>query len=130
METVRRFLLEIPIQEPYSVELERATLTLLAAESRLRREGTLAAALITASTSDSGRLVCLIEASTSRAARRLVALALLPAGRLREVSDRLVGAGPLGARDPDPVPDLGSGAESELVEDVVDVGFDGSLGDE
>jgi hypothetical protein len=88
--------------------------------------------MIAAVIEDNGRLVCLIEASSIHAVRRLVALALLPSGRIHEVSHldapRASGAPP----DPgsDPGSDLGPGFESKLVEDVVDTGLDGSLGDE
>ena len=71
-----------------------------------------------------GRLVCLIEAPTMGYVRDLVALAFLPAHRLREISGV-----DLPCRQ-DPVGDLGSGVQSELVEDVVDVGLDGPLGQE
>lgn len=132
LEDVRCFLVEIPVAEPALVELERATGTLRAAQARLPGRGALPNAEIVEVVLDNGRLVCLIQAPSLLDVRRLVALALLPGGRIREVpsvdSARLRSS--WSAPRLDPGGDLRPGAESELVEDVVDVSFDGPLGDE
>jgi hypothetical protein len=80
------FLVEIPMDDVGRLELERATRTLDAAQTRLRRSAADAIAIAGVSRLD-GRLVCLIEAPSLDVVRRLVALALLPAGRIREVGD-------------------------------------------
>ena len=68
------------------LELERAVRMLDAAITRMP-ESTIATRTILAGHSrDDGRLVCLIEAASLESARRLVSLALLPPGRLREIS--------------------------------------------
>ena len=72
------------------LELERAVRMLDAAITRMP-ESTIATRTIVAGHSrDDGRLVCLIEAASLESARRLVSLALLPPGRLREIT-RLAG---------------------------------------
>ena len=108
------------------LELERAVWMLDAAITRMP-ESTIATHTILAGHSrDDSRLVCLIEAANLESARRLVSLALLPPGRLREITPlegtQLLGGHPGGDADP--------GVHSELVEDVVDVGLDGALGQE
>ena len=118
------FLVEIPVPQSDGVELERATRALRAAQSRLSRNAIAVRLLIAGFTKGDGRLVCLVEAPAAEAVRKLVALAFLPAGRIREVSVVVSVGGQ------DPSGDLGSGAEAQLVEDVVDMRLHGSLGDE
>jgi hypothetical protein len=83
---MRYFLVEIPVLIPDRFEMERATRTLNAAQFRLSGSTMAAGPLIAAVLRDSGRLVCLIEAPSIPDLRRLIALALLPAGRIREIS--------------------------------------------
>ena len=79
------------------LELERAVRMLDAAITRMP-ESTIATHTILAGHSrEDGRLVCLIEAPSIESARRLVSLALLPPGRLREIS-RLAGTPLLGSQ--------------------------------
>src|SRR4051812_32569836 len=127
---MRCFLVEIPLPQPDPAELERARWTLWSAESRLSRSGNPASARVVSIASDNGQMVALIEAPTLAVVRQLVALALLPAARIREVSSRLAVRARFGAGGQRPGADLGAGADPELVEDVVDVGLDGALGDE
>ena len=124
------FLVEIPLPQPEPAEVERARWTLWSAQSRLNGTGNPASAHVVSIASDNGRMVALIEAPTLAEVRQLVALALLPAARIRDVSSRLTVGGRFGIGAQHPGADLGPGAESELVEDVVDVGLDGALGDE
>lgn len=119
------FLFEVHMHGAGQVELSRAVRMLEAAQARLWRTPT--TPVVAGFIREDGRLVCLIEATSAESARRLVSVALLPAGRIREITDvtgtRLLGRGyPRGDVDP--------GVESELVEDVVDVGLDGPLGQE
>ena len=109
------------------LELERAVRMLEAAQDRLQDEPRMARPIIAGISHDDGRLICLIEATTLAAARRTVAVALLPPGRIREIA-RITGSRLLGARHPRS--DVDPGAETELVEDVVDVRLDGTLGQE
>jgi hypothetical protein len=81
------FIVEIPMDDVGRLELERATRTLDAAQTRLRRSAADARMAIAGVSRLNGRLVCLIEAPSLDVVRRLVALALLPAGRIREVGD-------------------------------------------
>lgn len=68
------------------LELERAARMLEAAHTRLRRTATAAHTIVAGLTGDDGQLVCLIEASSLETARRLVCMALLPTGRIREIT--------------------------------------------
>ena len=109
------------------LELERASRMLGAAQSRLQRAGMITHTIVAGLSREDDRLLFVIEARDPDAARRLFAVALLPTGRIREITivpdERLLaGRHPRG--------DVDSGAESELVEDVVDVGLDGALGQE
>jgi hypothetical protein len=120
------FLVEIHMSDAGEPDLERAVRMLEAAQGRAQA-GAVACPIIAGISREDGRLLCLIEAASLAVARRTVAIALLPPGRIREVthitSRRLPGARhPRGDADP--------GAETELVEDVVDVRLDGPLGDE
>ena len=120
------FLVEIHLSNAGEPELERAVRMLEAAQERLGA-GAAARPVIAGVSREDGRLICLIEAATPAAARRTVAVALLPSGRIREVA-RIPGSASLGARHPRR--DAGPGAEAELVEDVGDVGLDGALREE
>jgi hypothetical protein len=127
------FLVEIPVMQSNGVDIERAARTLASAQLRLSARAIAVRLHGAGVTSDDGRLVCLIETEAVEVVRSLVALALLPAGRIREV--RLlavpgVGCGPSAGGGPDPVADLAPGRETELVQGVVDVSFHGAFGDE
>lgn len=109
------------------VELERALRLLEAAQARMGGKATVTRTLMAGLSREDGRLICLIEATSIDAARRLVRLALLPPGRIREITH--LARGPLlGSRDPRG--DADPGVETKLVEDVVDVCLDGPLGQE
>ena len=107
-------------------ELERAVRMLNAAQTRIRGSGIATRTTIVGLSRADSRLVCLVDVPSLEAARRLVGVALLPGGRIREITHvagtHLLGGHP--GRDVDP------GVEAELVEDVVDVGLDGALGQE
>jgi hypothetical protein len=121
------FLVEIHMADASEPELERAVRML---EGALRRSSAATSATRPISagiTRGDGRLICLIDAATLAAARRIVAVALLPPGRIREIVE-IPSGGLLGARHPGG--DVHARAEAELVEDVVDVGLDGPLGQE
>ena len=120
------FLVEVQMSNANEPELERAVRMLETAQGRFRG-GAIDRPIIAGISRADGRLICLIEAATLASARRTVAVALLPPGRIREIAhitgSRLSGPGhPRGDVDP--------GAEAELVEDVVDMRLDGSLGQE
>ena len=104
--SVSVFLIEIHMADAGELEVERAARMLDAAQIRMRGSPTVTRSL--------------------ESARRLVRMALLPAGRIREITHPagtlLLGSHPGGDVDP--------GVESELVQDVVDVGLDGALGQE
>ena len=121
------FLVEIHLADAGELVLERATRMLEAAQARLRSAGVVTRTIVAGVSGDDGRLLYVIEAGGPDTARRLFAVALLPAGRIREITldagGRLL-PGRYPGRDVDP------GAEAELVEDVVDMGFDGALGQE
>lgn len=121
------FLVEVHLAAADELELERALRLLEAAQDRMRGTGSGTRTIIAGVTRDDGRLVCLVEAPSLAAARRLVSLALLPPGRIREIS-HLAGTHLLGVRHPGS--DVDPGVETELVEDVVDVRLDGALGQE
>jgi hypothetical protein len=108
-------------------ELERGTRMLVAAQSRMRGQTTFARTMFTGLSREDGRLVYLVEAASLESARRMLSLALLPPGRIREITN-LANAHLLPGRHPRG--DAGPGVEAELVEDVVDVGLDGPLGQE
>lgn len=108
-------------------ELERATRMLVAAQSRMRGQASFARPMFAGLSREDGRLVCLVEAASLESARRLVSLALLPPGWIREITN-FADAHLLGGRHPRG--DADPGVEAELVEDVVDVGLNGPLGQE
>lgn len=130
---MRRFLVEIHVPQSDAASLERATRTLWTAQSRLSTDATTARLLSVRVTEGDDRLVCLIEAPTIDAVNRLLELAFLSTRRIREAAasdvSGLVGATPRAGRQ-DPGGDLRSRVEPQFVEDVVDVGLDGALGDE
>lgn len=100
---------------------------LVAARSRLRESEGGPRPVLAGLIREDARLICLIEAATLESARALASLALLPPGRIREITDladmRLVGGGHPGG-------DVDPRAEAEFVEDVVDVGLDRALREE
>ena len=110
-----------------ALELERAVRMLGAAQSRMRGQASFARMMFAGLSREDGRLVCLVEVASLESARRMVSLALLPPGRIREITN-LADAHLLGGRHPRG--DADPGVETELVEDVVDVGLDGPLGQE
>ncbi len=127
MDGMPHFLVEIHMADAGALELERAVRMLEAAQDRLLGSAAVPRPVIAGRSSEDGRLICLIEAADAASAWRTVGLALLPAWRIREVTaivpGRLSGAG-------HPRSDAGPGPESELVQDVVDVGLDRPLGEE
>jgi hypothetical protein len=118
------FLVEVHMHDAGQLELERAVRMLEAAQSRSVGTETLTPTVIAGFSREDGRLVCLIDAASLASARRLVGVALLPAGRIREITP-VTGRRLLDARHPGG--DVDPGVEPELVEDVVDVGLDGAL---
>lgn len=107
------------------LELERAGRMLEAAQTRMRGTATVTRTIVAGLSREDGRLIYLIEATSLESARRLVSVALLPPGRIREIT-HLAGTHLLGSRHPGG--DVDPGIESQLVEDVVNVGLDGALG--
>lgn len=79
------FLVEIPVPESDRVDVGRALRTLRAAQSRLGERAVAVRPLLAGVIDQEGWMVFLMEAVTIEAARSLVSLALLPAGRIREV---------------------------------------------
>ena len=121
------FMVEIFMADAGQLVLERATWLLEAAQSRLGTAGMSTRTIVAGLSREDDRLLYLIEARSRDVVRRLFAVALLPDGRIREIT--LVGGGRLLlARDPGG--DMDPGAEPQLVEDVVNVGLDGALGQE
>ena len=121
------YLVEVHMADAGAFELERATRMLVAAQSRMRGQASFARTMFAGLSREDGRLVYLVEAASLESARRMVSLALLPPGRIREITN-LADAHLLGGRHPRG--DADPGVEAELVEDVVDVGLDGPLGEE
>jgi hypothetical protein len=117
------YLIEVQLANASEVDLERAVRMLDAAMSRMPDSTNQARTITAGHTRDDGRLVCLIEAASADAARRLLGVALLPGGRIREIT-LLAGTDLLGHN---PGGDAGPGVDAELIEDVVDVGLDGAL---
>ena len=79
------FLVEIPVSQSGAPDLFRAMRTLRTAQLRQRQGGIAVRPLLAGVANDDGRLVFLIEARSIEAVHGLVSLALLPAGRIREV---------------------------------------------
>ncbi len=125
--TVPTYLIEVHLADAGAFELERATRMLVAAQSRMRGQASFARTIFAGLSREDGRLVYLVEAASLESARRMVSLALLPPGRIREITN-LADAHLLGGRHPRG--DADPGVETELVEDVVDVGLNGPLGQE
>ncbi len=121
------FLVEIHMSGAGQLELDRALELLEVAQSRLREGDTQMSAITAGFSRVDGRLVCLIKATNLESARLLVSVALLPSGRIREIT-HLTQRRLLGSRDPGG--DVDARVETELVEDVVDVGLDRPLGQE
>jgi len=121
------FLVEIHMPDARQFEMERATRMLETAQSRLRRAGTITRTIVAGLSREDDQLLYLIEAPSPDSARRLFAVALLPAGRIREIT-HVTGRRLLRSRHPGG--DIDPGVESKLVEDVVDVGLDCALGQE
>lgn len=121
------FLIEVHVADAGAFELELAIGMLAAAQTRLSRSESELRTILSGFSREDGRLISLVDAPSLDVARRLVSLALLPLGRIREltpVANRaLLDAGHPGS-DGDPR------LEAELVEDVVDVSLDGPLGQE
>lgn len=127
------FLVEIPVPQSDGVDIDRAVQTLQTAQSRLSDGAIAVRTLFAGAASDDGRLVCLIKAKAIEQVRRLVALALLPTGRIREVRYlTLPGAncGHSAGRGTNPGADLAPRVDAELVQNVVDMRFHGSFGHE
>jgi hypothetical protein len=126
IQTVSVVLIEVHMAGAGEPELALAVRMLDAAQTRMREAAIVTRTIMAGLSREDGRLVWLVEATGLDSARRLVSLALLPPGRIREIT-HLAGAARLGT---DPRGDVDSGVESELVEDVVDVRLDGALGQE
>ena len=124
---VPHFLVEIHLADAVQRELERASRMLGAAQSRLRRAGIVTRTIVAGLSHEDDRLLFVIEARDPASARRLFALALLPGGRIREIT--LVADWRLLLRG-HPGGDVDPRVEPELVEDVVDMGLDRALGQE
>src|SRR6266508_3392094 len=116
--TVSVFLIEVHMAGAGELELEHALRMLDAAQTRMRESETAKRTIMAGLSHEDGRLVCLIEATSLASAQRLVSLALLPPGRIREIT-HVTGTRLLGGRHPGG--DVDPRVESELVEDVVDV---------
>ena len=121
------FLIEIHMADAGTLEVERAGRMLDGAQARMQGTAIATRTIIAGLSRGDGRLVCLIEARNFDAARQLVSLALLPSGRIREIT-HLTGTDLL--RSQHPGSDVDPGVDAELVEDVVDVRLDGALGQE
>jgi len=80
------YLVEVRMTNVGQHELERVKPMLKAAQSHLRGSGIVARLVASGLSREDGRLLCLIEASDPASARRLVSVALLPAGRVREIT--------------------------------------------
>ena len=81
------FLIEIHMADLGVRELERATRMLVAAQSRMGGSMPVTRTTFVGLSREDGRLVCLIEAPSLVSARRMLGLALLPPGRIREITD-------------------------------------------
>ena len=121
------FVVEIYIADAGHLVLKRASRMLEAAQFRLRTAGTVTRTIMASHSREDDRLLYVIEAGNPDAVRRLFAVALMPAGRIREIT--LIASGRLSAAR-HPGGDVDPGFEPELVEDVVDVGLNGPLGQE
>ncbi len=125
--TVAHFLVEIYMKDAAQHEVRRAVEMLAAARARAGGVASFTSTIKAGISREDDRLICLVEVSSLEAARRLLTVALLPAGRIREISP-VAGIDLLGGRHPGG--DVDPRVEPELVEDVVDVRLDGPLGQE
>jgi hypothetical protein len=125
--TMATYLIEIYMADPGALEVDRAMRMLVAAQSRVAGSMPVTRTIFVGVSRGDGRLICLIETESLVSARRMVGLALLPPARIREITD-VVAEELFGGRHPGG--DVHPGAEAQLVEDVVDVGLDGALGQE
>jgi hypothetical protein len=80
------FFVEIHMSGAGRQELDRAARTLEVAKTRLPGTGTATCTVVAVLIGDDARLVCVIDATTVEVVQHLVTLALLPAGRIREIS--------------------------------------------
>lgn len=127
------FLVEIPVPQSDRADVGRAMRTLRVAQSRLGDRAVAVRPLLAGVTDQEGWMVFLMEAVTIEAVRSLVSLALLPAGRIREILYLALPGARCSLSDdrgPKPGANLAPRVDAELVEDVVDMRFHGSLGDE
>jgi hypothetical protein len=120
------FLIEVHAADADERELERAVLMLSAAQARMRGSVTDPQQATAGFSREDGRLLCLIAAPSREAAQLVVGVSLPPGTRIREIT-QLAGARLLGSH---PGGDVDPGIEAKLVEDVVDMSLDGSLGEE
>jgi hypothetical protein len=121
------FLVEVHVPGGRQLELDRARRMLESAQARMSGSAMVTTAWSGGPDGGGARLVCVIEGDSVETARRLIGVALVPHGRIREISE--------GARDRlfrarYPPGDVDPGLETELVQDVVDVRLDGPLGQE
>jgi hypothetical protein len=100
------FLIEIPVSERDGPGIARVMRMLAAAQLRLSQTRRAVRVLTAGMSAADGRLVCMVEAATVADVRDLVALAFLPAERIREVTAVDL------AGWQDPIGDLGSGVQS------------------
>jgi hypothetical protein len=121
------FLVEIYMSDAGLLVLERASRMLEAAQSRLSKAGIVTRTIVAGHSREDDRLLYVIEAGSSDAARRLLSVALMPAGRIHEIT-LIAGGRLLAGRHPGG--DVDPGIEPELVEDVVDMRLNGALGQE
>ena len=84
MGAMSHFLVELRMND--ATQLERAAEMFGAAQVRLRRRGTATRVIIAGHGPDDGQLVCFIEASDLESVRRLIGMAFLPPGRIREIT--------------------------------------------
>ena len=84
MGAMSHFLVEILMSD--AAQLERAARMLDAAQIRLLRRAAATRTIIAGHCSDGGQLVCLIEAADLETVRRLISMAFLPPGRIREIN--------------------------------------------
>ncbi len=120
------FLIEVHLGDAGTLEVERAARMLDAAQARMKGTAAVTRTLMAGISPGDGRLICLVEATSLDAVRRMVSLALLPHGRIREIT-HLAAMHLLGGH---PGSDVDPGVDAELVEDVVHVSLDGPLGQE
>ncbi len=123
-----RYLVEIPLPHSDVRTAHRASITVASAQSRLARLGVGTRSLIGGYVEDH-RLVLVVDAASGGDVDRMVALALLPRARVREVTAIPVrdGGRSSGIVSQQPACDLRPGVDAELVEDMRDVRLDGPL---